>query len=229
MVLGTKHCASSSAAQTKQGAAGKVAGKRVLTKAKQCTAPSGIDAGKDLSCIGKKNDMLSGCGKVVAKGHVKLGIRRMRHAQPHRDRSVSTPSKQQQQQQPSPPPLVIPSAAVPSSGRKGMYTGMNAGLLKIRYKDGKDGINNDKQKLEDMEARIRGFFGDVAACIDEIDCIDLTLLGFQILGKGLQEFALGASCKDGENPSKKKRLSEASTSDSDPEDKEDGSSSSSSS
>ncbi len=47
-----------------------------------------------------------------------------------------------------------------------------------------------------MEARVRSFFGEVAACIDEIKCINLTLLGFQILGRGLQEFV---AAPDGEN------------------------------
>jgi hypothetical protein len=222
---GDKHRASTSAAPTKQSAAGKVAAKRDLTKAKKCTAPGRIAAEKGLNCIGKKNDMPSGRGKVVAKG---LGIHRRRRAQPVNGGSVSTPS--QQQQQLSSPETVLASAPGPSSGRKRMYTGTTAGLFKIRYKDGKDGIEDDKQKLEAMEAKARVFFGEVDACINKIDCIDLTMLGFQILGKGLQEFALAAAgCEDGGGHEKHEALGDSSTSGSDPEDMEDDGSSSSSS
>ncbi len=41
---------------------------------------------------------------------------------------------------------------------------------------------------------MRSFFGEVAACIDKIKCINLTLLGFQILGRvcrNLQQRQMG--------------------------------------
>ena len=49
---------------------------------------------------------------------------------------------------------------------------------------------DDMKKLEAMESRVKAFFEEVASCINEIECIDLTLKGFQILGQGLQAFAL---------------------------------------
>jgi hypothetical protein len=46
------------------------------------------------------------------------------------------------------------------------------------------------KKLEAMESRVKAFFEEVASCMNEIECINLTLKGFQILGQGLQAFAL---------------------------------------
>ena len=70
--------------------------------------------------------------------------------------------------------------------------GQVAGLFSIKIANGIPPSKAAKQmqQVDELEALIKSFFLDVSAKMSSIDTLDLTIWGYQILGQGLEAFAL---------------------------------------
>jgi hypothetical protein len=161
-----------------------------------------------------KQKQIAGCSAVV-EGHCKFPLPRALFGERDAKKDVCVPSSPSNNSEESSSPACLSSAETANHesclhgtsakkkhenavGRKVVYTGSVAGLLKMKYRqESESTASEDMLKVDAMEAKVKALFEDVATCINEVQGADLTMKGFQVLGNGLRVFALLDDSEDG--------------------------------